>query len=129
MTIDLDPEKQRGFLSKLIIRLVINACALYVATQLIPGLHIGGWKTILLVALVFGIVNAFIKPFVSCLTCLIQLLTMGLFTLIINAGMLYVTRWFAERLSLDFTIDNFFSAFLGAIIISVVSTILSKVLG
>jgi len=128
MTIDLDPAKRQGFLSKLIIRFVINACAIYAATYLISGLHIEGWKTILLVALFFGIVNAFIKPFISCLTCLLQLLTLGLFTLVINACMLYVTRWFADILNLDFTIDNFLSAFLGAIIISVVSTILSKVL-
>ena len=57
--------KQRGFISRLIIRLIINSCAIYVAALIIPGIHIGGWKAILLVAAIFGLVNALIRPFVS----------------------------------------------------------------
>jgi len=123
-----DESDQRGFLARLLIRLIINSCALYVAGLLISGLHIDGWKTILLVAIVFGIVNALIRPLVSCITCLLQILTLGLFTLVINALMLYVTSWLADLVGLDFTIDNFLSAFLGAITVSVVSIILSKML-
>ena len=127
-TYKVEPEKRRGCITGLIIRLIINSCALYVAALLISGLHIGGWGSILFVALVFGCVNALIKPFVSCVTCLLQILTLGLFTLVINACMLYITSWFADLFGLDFTIDNFLSAFLGAIIVSVVSIIMSKVL-
>ena len=117
-----------GFIQKFIVRVFINASALYVAALLISGIHLGGWKAILLVALIFGLVNAFIKPLVSLITCLLRVITLGLFTLVINAGMLYLTEWFAHRLDLDFDIDNFLSAFLGALIVSVVSFILSKVL-
>lgn len=119
---------QRGFLARLLVRLIINSCALYVAAMLIAGLHIDGWKTLLLVALVFGVVNALIRPFISFVTCLLQILTLGLFTLVINALMLYITSWFADLVGLDFTIDNFLSAFLGAIIISIVSIVLSRML-
>ena len=119
---------QRGFLARLLIRLVINSCALYVAALLISGLHLDGWKTIVLVALVFGVVNALIRPFVSCVTCLLQILTLGLFTLVINALMLYITSWFVGLFGLDFGIDNFLSAFLGAITVSAVSIIMSKLL-
>jgi len=95
-----------------------------VAAWLISGIHLGGWKAILIASLVFGFVNAFIKPLVSILTCLIQMATLGLFTLIINAAMLGLTAWIVS----DFKIDNFLSAVLGAIIVSIVSFILTKVL-
>ena len=120
--------RKPGLIRKFLIRFIINAIALYVASQLISGIHLVGWDAILLAAIIFGLVNAFIKPLVSLITCLIQVITMGLFTLVINAGMLYLTAWLAQRLSLDFSIDNFPSAFLGALIVSVVSFILSKTL-
>lgn len=120
--------RRPGPVQRLTIRLIVNATALYVAAQLVPGIHLVGWKATLFAALVFGIVNALIKPLVSCLTCLIQALTMGLFTLIINAGMLYLTVWLAQRLGLDFAIDNFVSALVGALIVSVVSFVVSKIL-
>ena len=69
-----------------------------------------------------------IKPLASVLSCLIQALTLGLFTLVINAGMLYLTVWFAQMLELDFAIDNFWSALIGALIVSVISFILTKIL-
>lgn len=120
--------KKSGLLHRIIIRLIINAAAIYLAAQVISGIHLSGWKAILLVAVIFGIINSLIKPFVFLATCLLQLLTLGLFTLIINAAMLYLTEWFAEQLELDFTIDDFLSALLGAILISIVSFILSKFL-
>ncbi len=119
---------QHGFIARLLIRSIINACGLYVAALLVPGLHIGGWGTILVVAIVFGLVNALIRPFVSCVTCLLQMLTLGLFTLVINACMLYVTSWICDAADLNFSIDDFLSAFLGAIIISLISIVMSKVL-
>ena len=123
-----DDSKKPGTVLRLAIRLIINACALYVAAWAVSGIHLEGWKAILIAALIFGIVNALIKPLVSVLSCLIQAVTLGLFTLVINAGMLYLTVWFAQKLELDFAIDNFWSALLGAIIISVVSFILTKIL-
>ena len=125
----MGPEKNRhGCLTRLILRLIINAGALCVAAWAISGIHLEGWKAILIASLVFGFVNAFIKPLVSVLTCLIQMATLGLFTLVINAAMLYLTAWLVEALDLTFDIDNFWSALLGAIIVSIVSFILTKVL-
>ena len=120
--------RKPGLIQKFLIRFIINAIALYVAAQLISGIHLVDWDAIILAAIIFGLVNAFIKPLVSLITCLIRVVTLGLFTLVINAGMLYLTAWLAQRLSLDFSIDNFPSAFLGALIVSVVSFILSKIL-
>ena len=98
------------------------------AAQLISGIHLVGWDAILLASIIFGLVNTFIKPLVSLITCLIQVITLGLFTLVINAGIFYFTAWLAQRLGLAFSIDNFLSAFLGALIVSVISFILNKIL-
>ncbi len=120
--------KKTGLIKRFLIRFFINAAAIYVAALLISGIHLVGWDAILLAAIIFGLVNAFIKPLVSLITCLIQVITLGLFTLVINAGILYFTAWLAQRLGLAFSIDNFLSAFLGALIVSVISFILSKIL-
>ncbi len=120
--------KKPGLIKRFLIRFFVNAAAIYVAAQLIPGIHLAGWDAILLAALIFGLVNTFIKPLVSLITCLIQVITLGLFTLVINAGILYFTAWLAQRFGLAFSIDNFLSAFLGALIVSVISFILSKIL-
>jgi len=98
------------------------------AALLIPGIHLAGWNAILFVTIIFGLVNTIIKPLVSLITCLIQVITLGLFTLVINAGMLYLTAWLAQRFGLAFTIENYLSAFLGALVVSLISFILSKIL-
>ena len=97
------------------------------AAQLISGIHLDGWRAIIFVAIIFGLVNTVIKPLVSLITCLIQIITLGLFTLIINAGMLYFTAWLAQRFGLAFYIDNFISAFLGALVVGIISFILSRI--
>ena len=120
--------KKPGLITRFLIRFFINAAAIYVAAQLISGIHLVGWDSILLAAVIFGLVNTFIKPLVSFITCLIQVITLGLFTLVINACVLYFTAWLAQRFGFAFSIDNFLSAFLGALIVSVISFILSKIL-
>ena len=120
--------KKPGFVTRLLIRFVANAAAIYIAAQLISGIHLDGWDAIIFVAIIFGLVNIFIRPLVSLITCLIQVISLGLFTLIINAGMLYFTAWLAQNFGLAFYIDNFISAFLGALVVSVISFILSKIL-
>lgn len=124
----VDLSRRPGCIHRLLIRLVINAAALYLAALVISGIHLEGLKSIIVVAVIFGVVNTFIKPLLWLASCFLQLLTFGLFTLIINALMLYVTHWFADSLDLSFDIDNFLSAFLGALFISIVSFILSKFL-
>jgi putative membrane protein len=110
----------------LIIRFIVNAVALWVAAELIPGLHIEGLAAILIVATIFGVVNAFIRPLVLVFTCLINLLSLGLFTLIINAAMLWLTSLVAQSIAIDFRVDDFVSAFLGALLISLVSFALTR---
>ena len=111
-----------------ILRLIINAAALWIAAVIVPGIHFGGEQTtlyvnILIVALIFGLVNAFIKPILALMTCPFYILTLGLFTFIMNALMLMLTSWLAGP---RFDVDGFWPvALLGSIIISIISTVLS----
>jgi putative membrane protein len=114
----------------LLLRLIINAAALYAATQVgIPGLRFDGdWKTIVVVAFIFGLVNALVRPLLTLLTCPLILVTLGLFVLIINAVMLALTGWVSGQLGLGFTVNGNWAAFLGAVVVSIVSWLLSVLL-
>ncbi|MDE0200272.1 MAG: phage holin family protein [Caldilineaceae bacterium] len=114
----------------LILRLVGNAIALYVASTLIDGIQFGAggevdFSSLLAVTLIFGVVNAVIKPIVKVVTCPAFLVTLGLFTFVVNALMLLLTGWLAGLLNVDFQVDGFGPAFLGAVVISFVSFLLS----
>ena len=111
-----------------LIRILVNAAALWVAARLVPGIEAGGIGSILAIAIVFGVLNALIRPFLKLVSCPIILLTLGLFTLVVNAVMLLLTAWFGAKLGIDFRVDGFFAAFLGALLVSVVSTVLSWLL-
>ena len=117
-----------GIIWRFFVRFLINAAAIFIASEVLPGIHLNGWEAIVFVTVIFGLINALIKPLVSFITCLIQVITLGLFTLVINAGMLYLTAWIAQRFGLAFSIDNFLSAFLGALLIGVISFLLSRIL-
>ncbi len=112
-------------------RLLVNMAAIAATAWLLPGIAIGGDKllTVLLVALIFGLVNAIIKPIFSFLTCGLYLLTLGLFTFVTNALMLLATSSVAEWFGLQFQVDGFWTAMVGAIIITVVSFVLSMFVG
>jgi putative membrane protein len=111
-------------------RLLINAAALWVAAELVPGVDFdGGFFDLLLVALIFGLVNAFIRPIVKILTLPITILTLGLFTIVINALMVVITSALSSTFTLSGeTADQFLGAVLAAIVISLVSMVLSWVL-
>jgi putative membrane protein len=110
-------------------RLLANTAALWVASYLLAGIsYTGSWPGLLGVALVFGVVNAFIAPVLKVLSLPVQVLTLGLFTFVINALMLMLTSWLAQSLGIAFAVDGFWSALLGALIVSVVSGILSVLL-
>lgn len=111
-----------------IIRFIINAIALAVAAWAIDGINYGATVDLLFVALIFGLVNALIKPIVSFLTCSLVALTLGLFTIVINALMLWLTGSIAYLLGIDFTVSGFFPALWGSLIISAVSIVLNIVL-
>ena len=106
-----------GFL----IRTAISAVALAVAAWLIGGIRYDSLGALLLAAVIFGLVNAFIKPVLAFVTCPLILLTLGLFTLVINALMMGLTSWVAEQIGVGFHVDSFRDAFFGAIIVSIVS--------
>ncbi len=115
---------------RIIWRLVLNAIALWVASELISGIQLeGGWLNLVIVAAIFGLVNAFVRPIAKILTFPITLLTLGLFTFVVNAFMLMLTAAIADSLSIagDFG-SQFVSALLAAIVISAVSLVLSAVL-
>jgi putative membrane protein len=114
----------------MILRLFINALSLGAAIKMIGGITFTGeWWKILIVAALFGLVNALIKPLVQLFTFPLIIVTLGLFTLIINATMLAVTAALSEPLHLGLSISGFWPAFGGAIVISIVSMLLSWVTG
>ena len=109
-----------------LLRLLINAAALWAAIQLVDGIeHRGSWWSLLFVALVFGLLNASIKPLLKLLSLPIIILTLGLFLFVINALMLLMTGWVSGLLDLGFHVDGFWDAFLGGLIVTVVSLLLS----
>ena len=110
-------------MSRLLVRLIINAAALWVASQLVNGLAIDtSGLNLVVVAIIFGVVNALIRPIIDLFTCPFYLLTLGLFTFVVNALMLMLTAWVSGgRLE----VGGFWPAFLGGIVISIVSTLLS----
>jgi putative membrane protein len=108
---------------RILIRLIINAIALWVAAQFVGGMELTGTiGGLFWVAIVFGVINALIRPIVSFFTCPFYLLTLGLFTFVVNALMLMLTAYLTQG-NLDFS--NFGSAFIAGIVISIVSTLLS----
>ncbi|MFC4034115.1 phage holin family protein [Streptomyces polygonati] len=117
-----------------IVKTLANAGALGVATWLISGITLPGgsaWRealSLILVALVFGLVNWLVKPVVKVLSFPLFILTLGLITLVVNALMLLLTSWLAGKLSLDFHVHGFWTAVLGGLIISVVSWALAMAL-
>lgn len=111
---------------RFLVRLVITAIALWVAIQVVPGIsYTGAPMALLLVALVFGLVNAVLKPILTILTCPLIFLTLGLFTLVINAVLLRATAWLSQELGLGLTVDGFWPAFWGGLIIGISSTVLT----
>jgi len=108
-------------LSTLLLRLAINAIAILVAAKLVTGITLNDWQGAVLAAAIFGLVNAFIKPVVRTLTCPLYVLTMGLFAIVVNGLMLALTSWIAQQLGIGFRVDGFLAAFVGALVMGVVS--------
>lgn len=119
---------------KLLLRLVASAVALWVASLLVDGVRVtatttgGEVVTLLAVAAVFGVVNAVIKPVVQAVTCPFYVLTLGLFTFVVNGLLLWLTGALSSGLGLDFVVDGFWPGFWGALVVTVVSFVLSLAL-
>lgn len=119
---------------KLLLRILVVAAALGVAHLVVSGIELLGTSdpkkigTLIVVALIFGVVNAVIKPVVKAVGCLFYVLTLGLIGLVVNALLLWLCSWVAGKLSLPFHITGFWPAFWGAIIVGLVSWALTLVL-
>lgn len=119
------PDAEDFGLLGLAVRFVINVAALWFSQQIIRGFDIGSLSALVFGAVIFGTVNAFLKPIVSMLSCALTCATLGFFALIVNTLMLALTAWIAGWFDLAFKVDGFWAAFLGALVISVTSTLLS----
>ena len=116
---------------RFLLRVLVSAAALGVATWAVSGITLpaaGGWSkagTLLVVALIFGIINATLKPLIKVVGCAFYVLTLGLVALVVNGLLLWLTSWVAGKLSLPFHITGFWAAFWGAIIVGLVSWVLN----
>ena len=115
----------------IIIRLIISALALWISTLVIDGITVEGSAaekagTLLVVAVIFGVVNAVLRPIIKVLGCWAYALTLGLIAIVVNAALLMLTSWIAEQLDLSFDVDKFWpTAVLGALLIGIVSWLLN----
>ncbi len=113
---------------KLLIRWIISALALFAAAYFVPGIRVEGsnaWTVYALMAIVLGLVNALVRPILRLLSCPFIILTLGLFLLLINGVSLLIAARIAEALGIGFYVDGFQAAFLGALVVSVVTFFLN----
>lgn len=112
------------------LRWLISTLAIFVAVMIVPGINFSGpgWE-LGIVALVFGLVNIALRPILTLLTCSLVLLTFGLFGLVINAALLLLTAAIAGSIGLQFSVDGFWPAFFGGLVIAIVSTALNVLSG
>jgi putative membrane protein len=113
-----------------LVRIAVVAVALWIATLVVPGIGVTAATpatrigTLVGVALIFGVVNAVVKPVVKLLGCAFYILTLGLFALVVNALLFLLVGYVADAVGLPFTVDGFAAAFFGAIVVGVVSFVL-----
>jgi putative membrane protein len=115
---------------RFLVHWLVAAIALYVAVRLVPGLsYDGAWQTLAGMALVFGFLNAVVRPILTILTCPLQILTLGLFSLVLNAVMLLLAVEVGRGLGIGFQVASFGSAFLGALVVGIVTLIMNVFMG
>ncbi|MBV9790957.1 MAG: phage holin family protein [Chloroflexi bacterium] len=123
-------------MGRLVLRLVITAAALLIAVAAVDGVDLVGVApgefpstqtliNLLIVAVIFGLVNAIVRPILKGMTCAITFFTLGLFIFVINALMLLLTSFIAQQFDIGFTVDGFVPALLGSVVVTVVSVVLS----
>lgn len=125
-------DRREGFsLGHFFLRWAINAVALWVAFKIVPGIHVEKITIVgmIVIAAMFGLVNAIIRPIIAFLTCPLIILTLGLGTLIINAAMFWLAGQVSSLVGFGYEVDGFWPALIGAIVVSIVSIILSALLG
>jgi len=116
-------------MTKFILRWAVNAIALYLAVYFVPGVNLeGGFVSIIWLALIFGLINAFLRPLLKLLTCPLIFLTLGLFTLLINTFLFWLTGEVGQAFGIGFSVAGFWPAFFGGLVVTVVSVIMSLIL-
>ena len=118
-------------MTKFILRLAINAIALYLAVLIVPGIDLkSNLVSIIWLALIFGLVNALVRPLIQILTCPLIMLTLGLFTLVINTFLFWLTSVIGKTFGLVLAINDpvWWNAFLGGLVVSVVSVVMTLIL-
>ncbi|SDY22940.1 putative membrane protein [Micromonospora pattaloongensis] len=116
-----------------LIRILSTAVALWITTLVVPGIEVTGGSparnalTLVIVAVIFGLVNAVLKPIIKSVGCLFYVLTLGLFALVVNALLFLLTDWIASLFDLPFRISGFWAAFWGAIVVAIVGWVISLV--
>jgi len=119
---------------RILIKLVVTAAAVWVAAILVPGIHLhthstsGKVGTLVVVALIFGVINAVLKPIAKTVGCLAYVVTFGLISIVVNGLLFWLTSWVAGKLSVPFHVSGFAPAVLGALIVGVVGWVLSLIL-
>jgi putative membrane protein len=118
-------------MTRFFLRWLINAVALYAAVALLNGHGISpqttNWLSFVWLALIFGLLNAFLRPLLNVLTCLLNIFTLGLFTLVINTFLFWLAGLIGTKFGVGFTVDGFWPAFLGGLIVSAVSIVLTMI--
>jgi len=116
-------------MTKFILRWAINAVAIYLAVRFVPGITLhSGWFSVIWLALILGLVNAFFRPLLKLLTCPLIILTLGLFTLLINTFLFWLTGQIGQFVRIQLTINGFWPAFFGGLVVSVVSVVMTLIL-
>ncbi len=120
---------------KFILRVLVNAVAIYAAIALLQATGIGGvtmearsWLDFIWLALIFAVINAVLKPVLKVIGCPVLILTFGLGSLLINTLLFYVLSWAASLFNIGFSITSFWGAFLGSLIVSIISVVLNRIL-
>ncbi len=119
---DSMPEKLKAFIQ----RWLISTVAVLVASHVVPGISYGNWRVLLVATLVLGLLNSFLRPILMLLSLPLLIFTLGLFTIVINAVLLLLVSWLLHE---HFRVDGFWSAFWGALVISIVSLLLNSLTG
>ena len=112
-------------MGELLLKWLVNAMALFIVVHVVPGVSVAKWQTLLAGALVLGLLNAFFRPILIFLTLPVNILTLGLFTLVINGLLFYLAAWLVK----GFHVTGFWSSFVAALVFSIVSFMLNFLIG
>lgn len=112
-------------MNKFLVRWLVNSLAVWAAVSIVPGIHFeNDWVAVLVLGLILTFVNGIVRPLAKLVGCLPIILTLGLFTLVINAFLFWLTGWIGTAFGVGFTVDGFWPAFLGGLVVSLVGIIM-----